>query len=153
MKKQYVIIISLLVILGIVLFIYFNANIEKNTINKGEEIMFNITIDNVTLNGVLYENATSKELLENLPLTLNMQELNGNEKYVYLDFSLPTDAQSVNTINAGDIMLYGDNCLVIFYETFTTNYQYTKIGYIEDVEQLKELLNANSVEVLITSTE
>ena len=33
-------------------------------------------------------------------------------------------------------MLYGDNCLVIFYESFDTNYSYTKIGHIADLDNL-----------------
>ena len=39
-------------------------------------------------------------------------------------------------ISAGDIMLYGNNCLVIFYETFNTQYSYTKIGHIDNLSNL-----------------
>lgn len=33
-------------------------------------------------------------------------------------------------------MLYGDNCLVIFYKSFSTNYDYTKIGHIDNLPNL-----------------
>ena len=33
-------------------------------------------------------------------------------------------------------MIYTDNCLVIFYKSFETNYSYTKIGYIENLQEL-----------------
>ena len=33
-------------------------------------------------------------------------------------------------------MLYGDNCLVIFYKSFDTSYSYTKIGHINNLPDL-----------------
>lgn len=71
-----------------------------------------------------------------LPLELNMSELNGNEKYAYLDKSLPTNSYNPKHINSGDVMLFGDNCLVIFYDSFNTSYSYTKIGHIDNLPNL-----------------
>ena len=33
-------------------------------------------------------------------------------------------------------MLYGNNCLVIFYKSFDTSYSYTKIGHIDNLDNL-----------------
>lgn len=77
-----------------------------------------------------------------------MRELNGNEKYYYLNSSLPTNAQKVGYINAGDVMLYGNSCLVIFYESFATSYSYTKIGHINNSEELKVSLGSGDIEVV-----
>ena len=55
-------------------------------------------------------------------MTLEMTELNGNEKYHHLSTRLPTNAISPGTIQNGDIMLYGNHSLVLFYETFKTSY-------------------------------
>ena len=65
-----------------------------------------------------------------------MSELNGNEKYVYLDKSLLTNPSNPKQINTGDVMLYGNNCLVIFYKSFETSYSYTKIGHIDNLPDL-----------------
>ena len=71
-----------------------------------------------------------------LPVEFNMSELNGNEKYVYMPSSLPTNSSNPKHINAGDVMLYGDNCLVIFYKSFDTSYSYTRIGHIDNLNDL-----------------
>ncbi|MBR6588562.1 MAG: hypothetical protein IKK82_14250, partial [Kiritimatiellae bacterium] len=56
------------------------------------------------------DTATGRAFMEKLPLSLDMTELNGNEKYRY-GVSMPTDAQYFDKIEAGDLMLYGSNCL------------------------------------------
>lgn len=84
----------------------------------------------------LEDNETVKRFIDILPQEYEMKELNGNEKYVYLDTSFPTNSTNPKTINAGDIMLFGDNCLVLFYKSFDTPYSYTKIGHINNIADL-----------------
>ena len=90
---------------------------EKNKV-RGEEAVISAADSKVTV----WVIPTNEEL---------MQELNGNEKYVYLDTKLPSDAANPGGIQAGDLMLYGDNCIVLFYKSFHTSYTYTKIGHVE----------------------
>ena len=115
------------------------------------------TVDDITVaigdqsfTAKMEQNSTAEAFRALLPLTLEMQELNGNEKYHYLSQSLPTNRTKVGTIHAGDIMLYGDNCVVVFYETFTTTYQYTPIGHITNPEGLKEALGSGKVTINFT---
>ena len=84
----------------------------------------------------LEDNETANSFVGLLPQELNMRELNGNEKYIYLDTTLPTNSFNPKRINVGDVMLYGDNCLVIFYKSFDTSYSYTKIGHIDNLPNL-----------------
>ena len=84
----------------------------------------------------LEDNETANSFVGLLPQELNMRELNGNEKYIYLDTTLPTNSSNPKRINAGDVMLYGDNCLDIFYKSFDTSYSYTRIGHIDDLPNL-----------------
>ena len=37
-------------------------------------------------------------------------------------------------------MLYGDSCLVVFFESFDTPYSYTKIGHVSDTSGLADAL-------------
>ena len=84
----------------------------------------------------LESNETVNSLIKLLPMEITMSELNGNEKYIYLDNTLPTNSYNPNRINKGDVMLYGNNCLVIFYKSFDSSYSYTKIGHFDNLEDL-----------------
>lgn len=110
-----------------------------------------VTINGKTFTATLAENKTAEAFTAFLPMTLNMTELNGNEKYNYLDSNLPTDASNPEAINTGDIMLYGSNCIVLFYKTFNTSYRYTRIGHIDDVEGLAEAVGSGNVSVVFGS--
>ena len=66
-----------------------------------------LTIGGQSFTAKMEQNSTAEAFRALLPLTLEMQELNGNEKYHYLSLSLPTNRTHVDTIHAGDIMLYG----------------------------------------------
>ncbi|MCQ2131654.1 MAG: hypothetical protein MJY94_09780 [Bacteroidales bacterium] len=94
------------------------------------------------------ESSTAEAFKKMLPVTLMMEELNRNEKYCYIDSSLPTASNNPGTINAGDIMLFGSNCVVVFYETFKTSYSYTRIGKVKDITNLKKALGSGNVEVI-----
>lgn len=52
-------------------------------------------------NATLLDNPTTRALLERLPMTISMGELNGNEKYYYLPDSLPTNSQKPGTSTLG----------------------------------------------------
>lgn len=106
-----------------------------------------ITVNGRAFSATLYDNETARAFKERLPLTLDMSELNGNEKYYYLPESLPRNSSRPSAINAGDIMLYGSDCLVIFYESFSTSYSYTPIGKIDDPDGLSAALGRGSVQV------
>ena len=116
-----------------------NLSPETNQSIDNEEMTMDkvyININNKKLGIDLENNSTTSALIKLLPLELSMNDLNGNEKYVYLNESLPTNTYSPKHIEAGDVMLFGDNCLVIFYESFDTSYSYSKIGHIDNLPDL-----------------
>ena len=116
-----------------------NLSPETNQSIDNEEMTMDkvyININNKKLGIDLENNSTTSALIKLLPLELSMNDLNGNEKYVYLNESLPTNTYSPKHIEAGDVMLFGNNCLVIFYKSFDTNYDYSKIGHIDSLPEL-----------------
>ena len=60
----------------------------------------------------LTDNAAARAFAAQLPLTLDMSELNGNEKHAELPKALPANASRPGTIRNGDLMLYGSTTLV-----------------------------------------
>lgn len=108
-----------------------------------------VTVGSQTFTADLYDNETAQAFAAMLPLELDMTELNGNEKYHYLDSSLPTNASRPDGIQAGDLMLYGSECVVLFYESFSTSYSYTPIGRVQNPEGLAEALGSGNVTVTL----
>ena len=106
-----------------------------------------ITVNSQTFTATLLENNSAKAFKEMLPLTNNMTELNGNEKYYDFPNSLPTNTSNPGTIKNGDLMLYGSKTLVLFYKTFSTTYSYTKLGSVDDVTGLATALGSGNVTV------
>ncbi len=120
-----------------------SLNINNNSNGKSAKLL----IDNKEYSITLEDNETVDALIKNMPLNLSMSNLNGNEFYTYLDFTLPTNSSNPGNINKGDIYLYGNNCLVIFYESFNTSYSYTKIGKLDDIEALDNIKGKNNIVV------
>ena len=119
---------------------------EQN--GDGSEVnTMKVTVGNKEFTATLYNTEAAQAFAKMLPLTLNMSELHGNEKYNYMSSSLPTKSENVGKINAGDIMLWGSDCIVLFYKSFSTSYSYTKIGKLDDVTGLQQAVGSGSVTV------
>lgn len=106
-----------------------------------------IHIENRTFTATMADNESTKALGSLLPLTLDMEDLNHNEKFARLHKNLPTQSFSPGTIKKGDLLLWGNNTVVIFYETFSSSHSYTRLGTIDDPNELKEALGTGNVKV------
>ena len=97
-------------------------HIEKPAImNLQDTIKIKIKIGNSTFTATLYDNAAAIAFKSLLPMTANMVEL--NEK------------------------VYGSSTVVLFYKTFSTSYNYTRLGKIDDVSGLAAAVGSGSVAV------
>ncbi len=122
-------------------------DIDQNEIQKSDKMEIRILIGTASFSSTLENNATANTFMEGLPLTLTMTELNNNEKYFELTEGLPSNASNPGTIQNGELMLYGSNTLVLFYKGFSTTYNYTRIGKINNPEGLAEALGSGEVAV------
>jgi hypothetical protein len=85
-----------------------------------------------------------------LPLTLDMEELNGNEKKKDLAGALPTDATRPGSIRNGDILLWGARTVVVFYMGFESPYAYTRLGRVDKPAGLAQALGPGGVRVVFS---
>lgn len=136
--------------------------VSKPVVNNNEEIIdqeehsvenvtmnYTITINNEVFELILDDNTTVDAFKQLLPLTITLQDLYGNEKYASLSSNLVMNNQRVNNIEVGDVMLYGSDGLVIFYDNFETIYSYSRIGKIKDTNRLLDVIGAGSITVTI----
>lgn len=130
-----------------------NDNENNDNGNNGGENEMNrnitIRVGKHGFSATLEDNATARAFSALLPMTVTMNELNGNEKYHYLSENLPTDSYRPGTIQNGDLMLYGSNCVVLFYETFSSSYSYTRIGKLDNPSGLATALGRGNVTVTL----
>jgi hypothetical protein len=106
-----------------------------------------ITIGGQAFAATLSDSPTAAAFKALLPLSVSMSELNGNEKLYRLPTSLPAQPSRPVSIRSGDLMLYGDNTVVLFYKSFATTYTYTRIGRIDDPAGLERAVGEGSVAV------
>ncbi|MET0759517.1 MAG: cyclophilin-like fold protein [Flavobacterium sp.] len=119
--------------------------IENN--NPMANVKIKITVSSQTFTATLLDNKSAKAFVEMLPLTINMTELNSNEKYYDFANNLPTNSSNPGAIKNGDLMLYGSKTLVLFYQSFSTSYSYTKLGKVDDATGLASALGPGNVTI------
>ncbi len=123
-----------------------SATVQTQQSEDKEETM-TVTVNGESYTAHFYDTKAAEKFKSMLPISFTMSELNGNEKYIYTDTKYPTSAEKVGNIKKGEIMLYGDNCIVLFYDSFSTPYSYTRIGYIENADGLENAVGKQDAQV------
>jgi hypothetical protein len=137
---------KILFIVTAVMFQQIVLSAEGTTTNSATTQM-RIKIRSSNFTATLDDNPAAAAFKAKLPLTVEMQELNGNEKLYRLPNKLPTNASNPGTIKNGDLMLYGANTVVLFYKSFPTSYSYTRLGRINDSAGLASAVGSGNVMV------
>lgn len=110
-----------------------------------------MTVGGRRLAVTLADTDAARAFAARLPLTLDMTDLNSNEKKFDLPDALPADARRPGRIRHGDLMLYGAHTVVLFYLSFDSPYAYTRLGRVDDPSGLASLLGRGSVKVTFSA--
>ena len=114
---------------------------------ENSEMQMNVQVGGSTFTATLEENEAVDalvEMMEQGPVTIQMSDYSGFEKVGPLGTSLPTSNQQTTT-QAGDIVLYQGNQIVIFYGS--NSWSYTRLGHIDDLTGWEEALGSGDVTV------
>jgi hypothetical protein len=90
-----------------------------------------------------------KKLLENGPITIEMQDYGNMEKVGSLGTNLTTNDEQITT-EAGDLILYQGKSFVIYYAQ--NSWRFTRLGKINSVtaSELKEILSDGSITITLS---
>ena len=136
-------------VLSVLLCFNLYANISESINSNMNPIKIKITVGNQFFVATLENNKSALAFKNMLPISINMIELNGNEKYGELPNELPTLSTNPGKIEIGDLMLYGNQTIVLFYKSFNTSYAYTKIAKIDNPALLYEAIGKGNVNIKI----
>lgn len=130
-----------------------SLNIENEIINDTIKInTMNIKVGDKVFTTTLVENSSTEALLKDLskgPITIQMSDYGNMEKVGSLGKSYPRNDKQITT-EAGDIILYHGNALVIYYAPNFWNF--TRLGKVDNVspKELKAILGSGSVSVTLS---
>ncbi|MDC4233732.1 cyclophilin-like fold protein [Actinomyces sp. B33] len=109
----------------------------------------------ITANGnrfeVKLENNSSAvalaKALKSGPITIEASDYGNFEKVGDLGMTLPTNDRQITTA-PGDVILYQGDKIAVYYDT--NSWGFTKLGHIDDSENIKEKLGSGSVELTLS---
>ena len=126
-----------------------NGQVEE----ENSEMQMNVQVGGSTFTATLEENEAVDalvDMMEQGSVTIQMSDYSGFEKVGPLGTSLPTSNQQTTT-QAGDIVLYQGNQIVMFYGS--NSWSYTRLGHINDLTGWEEALGSGDVTVTFSLTE
>lgn len=166
MKKIYILIlIVILIIIGVICYLFMNTsndinkNVTENTNNIQEpnnnniektlesenngEININIAVGDKNIKGILYDSETTRDFIKLLPLRINMTNFYDREYAAALGTEISTNGENIDDFSNGDITYYiAGNALAIFYNNEENSSQsgLIRIGRItSDLSDFAEL--------------
>ena len=128
---------------------------DENSESEEEDtaMKINVQINDYTFTATLNDNEAANaffEMIKTEPITIKMSDYGGFEKVGSLGVTLPSsDMQTVT--DAGDIVLYQSNQVVIFYGS--NSWSYTRLGRIDDVDGLRKAITGSTVNVTFSAEE
>lgn len=117
----------------------------NNDVQDPEGSKMIVQIGDKKFTATLYDNAAVDEFVDMMkegPISIDMRDYSGFEKVGSLGKTLTAEDKQTTT-EAGDIVLYNKNQIVMFYGS--NSWSYTRIGKIDDLSGWKEALGNGDI--------
>ena len=146
-----IVIAIILVVVGAIYFISGNnktskeeSNIQDNS--QTENTRISLSFDNKEIVVKLEDNESTKDLIKQLPLTVNFEDYASTEKIAYLDEKLSSDSGGYES-KTGYFAYYAPWVnLAFFYKDFRYSNSLIKLGEIESgMENIEDLDNKSVI--------
>ena len=140
--------IAFIVFVGLIIggFIYL-----KNLVNSNREETQENTINDIgslpdiqiKLNGIYYRakpviSYATQNFMKKFPMTVQMSDESSNQKKGCVYDKFEGDSDKPKNAVRGDLLLYGDSCVVIVTSDFAAYGKYRKIGHIDNIDGLPD---------------
>lgn len=121
------------------------------TISASQLLDATLSVDGRKID-VIWENNKSTQALRNLLLegeiTVTASEYGGFEQVGSIPMSLPDEDRHLSA-SCGDIMLYNNKYIVLFYGS--NNWSYTKLGHIDmSISEIRRILDKSSITIRLS---
>lgn len=126
---------------------------DKKMSEEVVEMKMNVKIGTENFTATLEDNETVSALIEMMreePVVIQMSDYSGFEKVGSLGTSLPANNSQI-TAQEGDIVLYNNSQIVIFYGS--NSWSYTRLARIDDLTGWTEALGSGDVTVTFSIEE
>ena len=123
----------------------------KNVVNSNREETYENAIKDIgtlpdiqiKLNGIYYRatpviSYATQNFMKNFPMSVQMSDENSNQKKGCVYFKIEGDSDKPKNIEKGDLLIYGDSCIVIATSDFAGHGKYKKIGHINNIDGLPD---------------
>ena len=134
------------VAVALIFFFFLKGNLLKNRdeVNQneadkvGQLANFNVKFGTKTYKAKSTSTETTKSFLESLPVTLDMKDVDDNQKYGCMYYKITSESAKTNKVKKGDVLLSGESCLIVATEDFKTINKYVVLGHIDNLDDVPE---------------
>ena len=143
------------VAVALIFFFFIKGNVLKNreevnqneADNVGELADISIKMGTKSYKAKSTSTKTTQSFLESLPVTIQMNDVDGNQKYGCMYYKIANESAKTNKVKKGDVLLSGESCVISAYEDFKTINKYVVLGHIDNFDDVP----SGSVKVILSA--
>lgn len=131
-----------------------NSSNMSNPQDEDEITNVEINVNNTNFLVNMDNTPTGKALMARLPSTSmrlpTSYDQDGVLKYYDMPMNIVSNPEKITNVSTGDLLMDGNDRLILYYQDAEINGEYTKVGKIENSDGLAEALGDGEVTFILT---